>query len=283
MRIRFDLRCFLLISAFMFSLSLCRAQTTVPTTVTAGFGTNDGTQIWDLTGDYSVSATVTLKNGITVPLTVDFHLVQDAVGNLSGVPGDFRIMDLNGNAFAVSYRVTGKVTGSGGAARTRFTVRFTGNGQVGSLQTTKISAVLVVNASPNPEDGQLEPITTTKFSAHFTGGLESINGTLPDFAPALPLGVDGTWTLNMQLLGGRSLDGSATITTDAGQIISFTVTGPLNSSGAVARLRGSRALIGGATMSGAGASVTIFSDVAFDDFTVNGKVMGQKLLAIPGP
>lgn len=285
MRIRLDVRCFLLISALMLPLSLCRAQTTtVPALVTASFGTNDGTQLWDLTGDYSVSATVTERNGITIPLTVDFHIVQDASGNLRGVPGDFRILDLNSNAFAVGYRITGKVTGSGGSAQARFTVRFIGNGQVGSLPNVRFSAVLVVNASPNPEDALLDPITPAKFSARFSGGLESVNGTLPDFDPPLPSGVDGTWTLTLQMIGGRSLNGSATITTGPGQIMGFTVTGPVNgnANSATARLRGSRA-ISGTTISGVGSKATIFSDVAFDNFSVNGKVMGQQIVNVTGP
>jgi hypothetical protein len=283
MRIRLDLRCFLLISALMFSLSLCRAQTTVPALVTASFGTNAGTQLWDLTGDYSVIATVTERNGVTIPLTVDFHISQDAKGNLRGVPGDFRILDLNSNAFAVSYRITGKVTGSGGTAQARFIVRFTGNGQVGALPNVRFSAVLIVNATPNPDDGMLDPITTAKFSARFSGGLESVSGTLPDFDPLLPAGVDGTWTLTLQMLGGRSLDGSATITTGPGQIMGFTVTGPVNSGGATARLRGTPALTG-TTISGVGAKVTVFAtDPTFDSFSVNAKVMGQNLVNITGP
>lgn len=286
MRIRLNLRCFLLISALMFSFSFCRAQT-VPPLVTATFGTNgnDGTQLWDLTGDYTVTATVTEKNGVTIPLTVDFHINQDASGNLrGGGPNDFRILDLNSNGFAVGYTITGKVTGSGGAAQARFTVRFFGNGQVGALQTTRISAVLVVNASPNSTDGALDPVTPAKFSARFNHGLESVSGTLPDFDPLLPADVDGSWTLTLQMLGGKSLDGSATITTGPGQTMGFIVTGPVSSSGAVAKLRGARGMTG-TTISGVGAKVTVVSitDPTFDNFTVSGKVMGQQLLAIPGP
>lgn len=289
MRIRPDLRCFLLISALVFSFSLCRAQTnTVPSFVTTTFGTNGvtGTQLWDLTGDYTVTATVTEKNGVTIPLTVDFHINQDAAGNLrGGGTNDFRILDLNSNDFAVGYTVRGKVTGSAGAAQARFTVRFVGIGKVGSLeQNVRISAVLVVNASPNPTDGALDPNTPAQFSARFSGGLESVSGTLPDFAPTLPAGVDGSWTLTLQMLGGKSLEGSATIATGPGQVMGFTVTGPVNglANTATARLRGSRA-ISGTTISGVGSKATIFSDVAFDNFSVNGKVMGQTLVNITGP
>src|SRR5579864_2979173 len=123
MRIRFNLRC-VLVLVFLLSLSLCRAQT-VPPTVTATFGTTEGTQLWDLTGTYGVSMTVNQKNGIQVPVTLGFTIVQDASGNLHGVVGDLQGITLNDSAsFGVNYTLSGKVTGSGGNAQARFVVRF---------------------------------------------------------------------------------------------------------------------------------------------------------------
>jgi hypothetical protein len=278
MRIRFYLP---LLATLLLSFGI-RAQTNVPATVTFGFGTNADSQLWDLTGNYSINATVNQHNGIQVPLTTVFSLVQDAAGNLHGVNGDIQQVTLgDSTSFAVTYTVNGRVTGAGGAARARFTVRMTGSGTVGLLGTVNFSGVLVVDAVPNPDDGELEG--TAEFSAHLGGGLEGVNGVIPDFATPLPPGVDGTWSLDMQLMGGRSLNGSAVITTDAGQTMGFTVSGPLNAVGdsVIAKLRGSGA-VANTSISGVGSSATINSDLAFDSFGFTGKLMGQKL-SFPGP
>src|SRR5215469_11826240 len=214
----------LLVSSLLLSLSLCRAQVVVvPSTVTFGFGTNnDGSQLWDLSGGYSLSLNVNLRNGIQVPMTLGFQLVQDASGNLSSPAGDIQTLTLGdpatGPVFAVNYKITGKVTGSQGTARARFTMRMTGSGFIGDTNTITVksmSAILVVDASPNATSGQLVGLTDARISAKFSNGIESLTGTIPaaDFTTDLPPGVDGTWGLTLQLAGFNSLSGSAVITT----------------------------------------------------------------------
>ena len=283
MRIRLNVRC-LLVSALLLSLSFCRAQT-VPSEVTFTFGTtNDGTQLWDLTGSYGVNMTVNeKKNGLQVPVTLGFSIVQDAAGNLRGVPGDLQGITLNNDTVlvGVSYKLSGKVTGSGGAAKAKFVVHFTGNASIGGFQNVSFSAVLEVTAVPNSNDGQLEG--AANFSAHFGGNFEGVNGTIPDFAAPLPPNVNGSWTLDIQMLGGDSLAGSATITTGPGQILGFKVSGPVNTSSAIARLRGVRGGVSTQNISSDNSQITILSDVTFDDFVLNGKAMGQKLQNIAPP
>jgi hypothetical protein len=282
MRIRLNLRSVLFL-ALLISSTLCRAQT-VPGNLTFTFGTtNDGTQLWDLTGTYAVNMTVNTKQGLQVPVSLGFSIRQDAAGNLRGVVGDFQGLSINDVALVgVSYTLSGKVTGSGGKAEAKFVVRFSGNASIGEFQNVNFSAVLSVDAVPNSGDGQLEGVA--KFSSHFAGiGHEGVTGTIPDFAALLPAGVDGSWTLNLQMIGGNSLAGSATIATGPGEVLGFNVTGPVNASSAVARLSGIRGGLVTQTISAAGSKITILSDVTFDDFSLGGKVMGQKLVAIPTP
>lgn len=284
MRTRLNV-CGLLVSTLLLSLSLCRAQQTLPAIVTYNFDTNSNVQLWDLTGTYSVSVTLTEKNGISVPLTLAFNIVQDAAGNLHGVARDFQAISFgDGNLFTVTYTIIGRITTVAGAPTARFVVRFVGNGTEGSLPNVNFSAILLVDAVPNAEDGQLEG--NAKFSAKLGGGLEGVSGTISPFSVPLPPGVDGTWILTLQLLGGRSLIGSAIITTDAGQTMGFTVSGPLNAnstnSAVFARLRGSGA-IASTSIGGVGSSATISTDFSFDSGTLSGKLMGQTFLGVPLP
>jgi hypothetical protein len=283
MRIRLNLRS-VLVLALLISSTLCRAQT-VPGNLTFNFGTtNDGTQLWDLTGTYSVDVTVSTKQGLQVPVSLGFSIQQDAAGNLRGVVGDFQGLTIGDNValVGVSYTLSGKVTGSAGKAEAKFIVRFNGTASIGGFQDVNFSAVLTVDAVPSSNDGQLEGVA--KFSSHFAGGnFEGVTGTISDFAAPLPPGVDGSWTLNLQMIGGNSLAGSATITTGPGEVLGFNVTGPVNASSAVARLSGVRGGIVTQTIGAAGSKILILSDVTFDDFSLGGKVMGQKLVAIPTP
>lgn len=280
MRIRLNVRC-LLISILLLSLSLCRAQTTVPATVTYNFGTNGSALLWDLSGTYSVNTTLTQKNGVLVPLTLAFQIVQDAAGNLHGVANDFQAISFGDSSlFTVTYVLNGRISIVGGVPTARFVVRFVGNGTVGSLPNVNFSAVLEVVASPSSEDAELEG--PARFSAKLGGGLEGVSGTIDNIAAPLPPGVDGTWSLTLQLAGLKSLVGSAIITTDAGQAMGFNVSGPLNSSTAIAKLRGSGA-IANTTISGAGSTATITTTPAFDSGTLTGKVMGQTFVAVPLP
>jgi hypothetical protein len=252
----------------------------VPNTVTFGFGTNDNNQLWDLTGSYSLSLNINQRNTIQVPMTLGFVLIQDASGNLTSPPGDIQNLVLgdpvSGPSFTVTYKVTGKVTGSGGAARARFTIRMTGNGTVGNITVKSMSAILIVDASPNPADGQLEGNTDAKFSAKFSNGIESLAGTIPaaDFTTALPPGVDGTWSISLQVAGFNSLSGSAIITTTT-HSLGFIVEGPFKNHTFDVALRGSGGI---SNNSGVGSNARAMLTSALDSIAINGKVMGQKVL-----
>lgn len=274
MRIRFDLR-YLLISAVLFSLPFCRAQTTVPGSVTFNFGGTNSPPLWDLSGTYSLNLTVNQKNGIQLPLTMSFNMVEDAAGNLHGVTNDYQALTIGNNTntlFTVTYVIVGKVTGSGGNATARFTIDMVGKGTLAGENVNSFSAGLGVAAVPNPEDGQLEG------EAAFIGkpkGFPSITGIIPNFSTALPSGANGTWTLTMQVNELETQAGTAVIITPS-QTLGFTAMGPLKDDVFKIKLRGS-ADVPNITRPGTGSTATILADPMFDSIEVDGKFMGQKL------
>jgi hypothetical protein len=271
MSTRFNLR-YLLVSALLFSLPVCRAQITVPSTASLSFGQTPDTLLWDLSGAYSLNLVVNERNGIQVPLIVGFNLIEDASGNLHGVTNDIQALSLGGAGFTVSYTITGKITGSGGAATAKFTMRIIGNGSVGNGNSDNFSAVLTVVASPNPDDGNLEGVA--KFSARVSGGIEGVSGTIPQFSTALPPGVDGTATLNFQIAGFSSVVGTATLTTSS-RTLGFLVEGPLRNGVFNCTLKGSSA-VQNIDTSGVGSNGKAQIDSTFDTAMVTGKFMGQK-------
>lgn len=281
MTIRFNLR-YLLISALLFSFRVCHAQSNVTGTVTFSFGDTPATQLWDLSGGYSLNLVVNQRNGIQVPLQVGFNLVEDARGNLTAPSGDFQALTLgDGTLFTVTYTITGKVTGSGGAARARFTIRMTGNGTVGGITVNSMSAIFVVDAQPNSDDGLLHG--PARFSAKFSNGVEGVSGTIDDIATALPSGVDGTWTLTLQVAAFNSLSGSAVVTTSS-RSFGFIVSGPFDQSTGDfnASLHGvGTSAVPNTMVSGAGSNARVRVDTSFNLLVLDGKLMGQSLFVSP--
>jgi hypothetical protein len=189
MTIRLNPR-WLLISVLLFSLQFCRAQTEIPPSLSFSLGPSVAaeTQLWDLTGDYSVLLEVTDHNGLAVPVNISFSLRQDTSGKLSGPVGNISGVVFNNDdnsAFAITAKIAGKVTGSGGLARAHFTVHFKGNGSFGGLQNVAINGSLTVDGETDPSSGQLVGTRISKFTAKIGGGLNHITGK-SDFAAGLP-------------------------------------------------------------------------------------------------
>ena len=142
MTIRLNPR-WLLISVLLLSLQFCRAQTEIPPSISFSLGpaVAPETQLWDLSGDYDIFLEVVDHNGLAVPVEISFSLHQDPSGKLSSPVGNVSGVVFNNDdnsAFAITAKVAGKVTGSGGLARAHFTVHFSGNGSFGGLQNLSI-------------------------------------------------------------------------------------------------------------------------------------------------
>jgi hypothetical protein len=272
MRIRFNPR-WLLISALLFSLQFCRAQVVTPPPLSFDLGTVTGTQLWDLTGAYTLNLTVSQNNGVQVPLNLVFSMVHDGRGNLSGPTNDLQTLILaDNNFFPVFYVVKGKVTGFNGTARARFTIRLisAGPGDVGGLQVQNFGGTITVDAETDSETQEL--VGSAKINANF-GSFGTLRGPI-DFSTALPSGVDGTWTLSMQFLALNKVGGTASVIMP-NDTFGLNVSGAFKSDVFQLKSRGANNVEN--TLSGIGSTATIFIGSDFSLIFLNGKLLGQRV------
>jgi hypothetical protein len=275
MTIRLNPR-WLLISVLLFSLQFCRAQTEIPPSLSFSLGPSVAaeTQLWDLTGDYNVLLEVTDHNGLAVPVNISFSLRQDTSGKLSGPVGNISGVVFNNDdnsAFAITAKIAGKVTGSGGLARAHFTVHFKGNGSFGGLQNVAINGSLTVDGETDPSSGQLVGTRISKFTAKIGGGLNHITGK-SDFAAGLP--TDGSWNLTLNVAGLTKFTGTGIVGLPS-QTLGLDLVG--NFRGGLIRLNAKGASNVVNTQPGQGLSAKIFLTPSFDTLQLNGKLMGQRM------
>src|ERR1700743_3804655 len=275
MTIRLNPR-WLLISALLFSLQLCRAQV-VPPTISFDLGPSNSpeSQLWDVGGAYTVELVVTEKNGVQVPVEISFNLVQDANGKLSSPTNDIQGVVINNNSvFLVTPKITAKGTGSGGAARVHFTVKVHGSGQLGGNNVNSFNASLTVDAEADAANGTLlVGNKSSKFSASFPGQ-GSLHGTA-DFSTPLAPGVDGHWNLTLQLVAISKVTGTGIITTQ-NRAMGLEVNGNVKNGQFKLTAKGTPNVQD--TVTGVGSSATILMSSPFDTITLKGKILGQKLL-----
>jgi hypothetical protein len=271
MRIRFN-PLWLLVSALLLQSNICRAQIVPPSSVAFAIGgTNGGPQLWDLSGLYSLDVLVQQPNGLGTPLVVDFNMNEDGSGRLTGFVGDIQGLQLGGDIFAVSYRISGKVTGFNGQARAHFTVQFLGNGSLSGGPSGPFRATLTVDADVDSEGLQLSG-AKARFSAKAPGA--SVRGTIFDFATPLPAGDDGTWTLTMQISALSRAVGTGVITTPD-QNLGLSLSGTFKNGGFKLKARGVTDVAN--TVSGVGCTATILLTPDLSSMILNGKFMGQRL------
>jgi hypothetical protein len=275
MRIRLNPR-WLLVSALLFSLQLCRAQITVPPTLSFDLGSDDpaDNKLWDITGSYVVNLNVVSRNGNSVPVQIDFFLLQGPTGKLTTSVGNITGLvfnDDNNSQFAITTKISGKVTGSSGVGRVHFTVNFSGNGPFGGVPNTTVQGSMNVDAETDASTGQLVGTKVTHFTANIIG-VNKIQGTA-DFVSALPAGVDGTWNLTMNLAGLDKFTGNGIVGLP-GQSFGMDLTGKFNG---LLSLKATGASDVPDTLSGKGSNAKIFVTPSFNTVQVEGKLLGQKI------
>lgn len=272
MTIRLNPR-WLLISALVFSLQFCRAQP-VPPSLSFDLGPNVATetQLWDLSGSYDLNFEISARNGLSMPVEISFTLAQDASGKLTGPAGGISGLVFNNDdnsAFAISTKISGKVTGSGGLARAHFTIHFSGNGSFGGLQNVPVSGSLTVDGDTSSGDlsGRIKGFTAN------VGGLNHLAGKT-DFSVALP--TDGSWNLSLHLAGLTKFVGVGAINTPQ-HPFGLDLEGRYNNRlGLIAlKAKGADDVIN--TISGKGSNPKIFVTPSFDTLQVEGKILGQKM------
>ncbi len=273
MTIRLNPR-WLLISAVLFSLQFCRAQTEIPPSLSFDLGPSVApeTQLWDLTGDYDLHFDITANNGLSIPVEVSFSLNQDASGKLTGSAGNVSGLVFNNDdnsAFAITTKIAGKVNGSGGFARAHFTVHFSGNGSFGGIQNVVVSGSFTVDADTSSGDlsGRVKDFRSK------IGNLNRINGR-SDFSANLP--TDGSWNLSLNVAGLTQFVGVGAINMPQ-HSFGIDLKGKFNNNLAVIALQAKGAGDVPNTISGKGSNPKIFLTPSFDTLQVEGRVLGQRM------
>ena len=277
MTIRLNPR-WLLVSILFLSLQFCRAQViVVPPTNSFDLGPDvaEESQLWDLNGSYVVDILVTGNKGLAVPVQIAFTLLQSPSGKLTTTTNDLVNASIvfnndDNSAFVATAQISGKVTGFAGTARVHFTVRFNGNGSLGG-QATSVNGTFTVDAETDPSTGQLVGTKLSNFSAVFPQ-LSTIKGK-GEFAAALPPGADGSWNLNLRLVGINKLTGTGIISTSS-EALGLDLSGKFNGL-FVIKAKGSASVPN--TVSGVGCSGTILMPSTFDTIQFSGKLLGQKM------
>jgi hypothetical protein len=263
----------------LFSLQLCRAQIVVPSTLSFNLGdpeTQDGTQLWDLSGSYQLDVQVVNKNGAATEMGLEFDLLQDGKGRLSN-PTNFNVHALtlgDSSVFTVATHITGKVTGSGGVAQVHFTIRFNGDGTLAGQPANSFSGSLSVDAETDQTTGLLLATKKCKFSASVPGSI-NFRGTMPDFTAPMPNGTNATWNLTLQLVGLTKIRGTGLVTTPS-RALGLNLTGAFKNGVITARAHGANS-VQGATSNGSGLKAKFQTADPFDSIVLTGKFLGQKL------
>jgi hypothetical protein len=270
MRMRFNLR-WLLVPVLLLSLQLCRAET-----LSYNLGGVDvpESRVWDLNGGYQFNLTIITHDGREVPMDIAFNLIQDSTGRLNGITNDFQFMDVGDNGFfAISYRVIGQVTGTGGIARAKFSILFIGEGELAGIQNVTVSGVISVDATTDPDTGELVGTfgKLAKVTMNFSG-LGSLNG-LAEFSTPLPSGVDGTWTLTLNMAPLSRVVGTATAAVHS-RTLGFDLTGKTKNGVSKIKLIGAGDVVNAQSGVGSTATILLFFD---DSIVAKGKLMGQKV------
>jgi hypothetical protein len=287
MTIRFNPR-WLLVPILLLSLQFCRAQIVVPATLSFDLGDTNvpDSQLWDFSGSYSVDLLVERK-GQAVPVEIGFTLIQSPGGKLTTTTNELvncsvTFNDDGNSSFVCQATISGKVTGSGGAARAHFTVHFAGNGSLGNKPTTIKGSFGVDAQADYTTAGQLQGTKLSSFSATFPG-LPTIRGKA-DFAADLPQGIDGSWNLTLHLVGLGKLSGTGVVSVP-NESLGLNLSGKFQKGLLVAKASGANNVPN--TVSGSGISATILLPQTFDTIQVNGKILGQKMAfnvtAAPAP
>jgi hypothetical protein len=172
--------------------------------------------VWDFTGAYQFNQQI-VGNGILLPLSLQVFITHSLAGRLSGTGAT--MATIGQDLVAANYALNGAVSLGGNATRVTFTVTLAGSGLnliAGQRRAYHVSLAynLVVDPDTNnppawiaPERGA--PVRGTVSVSGLGSAAVAPAGT--DFAVALPPGVNGAWSVDMNILPLNRLGGTATI------------------------------------------------------------------------
>lgn len=220
--------CFL---AFLLSsICLCGAQ--APSGLIGFSFDSPGSLVYDLTGSLSIEQSMIGAGGQETPIAFSVDVTDDARGRLSGA--GTAILNVGNDFVAANYTVKGKTTGGGNSVnRASFTVKLTGQDTIAGVPNTRFSITIHYNLEADAE--QLAFIGSARGGAHFSG--LSSGSIKSDVAVGLAPGMDGSWSVQMNIVALKRLAGSATITLSNQRALQTHLSGSYSSRSAVAKVK----------------------------------------------
>jgi hypothetical protein len=196
------------------------------------FSFDNATPVWDLSGGLTFNQSLIGAGGQETPISFSLDLAQDARGKLTS-PNSVTLVQVGNDSIAAHYTVVGSVHGGGGRpARASITVVMDGEDFVAGVSTRfKINVHFTLEASTE----ELAFVGRASGNAVFKG-LSSAR-IKSDVSVALPGGMDGSWTAQMNIIALRSLGGSALIILSNGKQVPTRLTGSYSARSALANVK----------------------------------------------
>ncbi len=177
--------------------------------------------IWDISGDYEDSI-----GGFTLNYTV----VSDPKGRFEGL-GSFNYEDEDGNSFDGDFTFRGRTRSAHKVVRVSKRARLSGTGSVtGEEEDFDATLKGRIRERLEIDSGALQLVgkASARFRIDATGFVHT-NGSVrvADFVSDIPLGMDGTWELTMNVFpdGNSNYTGNATIELANGVQYGFLLSG----------------------------------------------------------
>jgi hypothetical protein len=268
----------LFLPIFALSLQICSAQ--APSgAVNIPFGID--TPVFDLTGSYTLDQTISGIGGTPTDLNFGISLNLGPGGALTGSGQTLVSVGAVGTSpFAANYIVKGRVGGGGNNdVRATFVVQLVGLDTVFGIPNTPIHITVAYNLTVDPTTLTLNG--TARGSISLGGKSGRINSTITPLP--LPQGVDGTWTLQMNIVPLSTLGGSGTIVVGSvvnannatvGRVLQTGLRGTFSSASDLARVT----LVGLRSAYSSGSTVSLSFTPAGSVNTLHGTILGQRVL-----
>jgi hypothetical protein len=159
---------------------------------------------WDITGGYEFNQPISGAGGIQVPLTYTVFISHDAKGKLTG--SGTTLVNVDGQVVAATYKVNGTVSGGGNGTRANFSVDLKGKDFFyGILRSFNGHVSYKLNVDPTGLT--LSGTARGSFSIQGSGSSQiKVDADLP-----LPVGVNGSWSVNMGVMALKSFIGTGII------------------------------------------------------------------------
>lgn len=177
------------------------------------------TAVWDLSGGYPITQVMQGAGGQSLDLSFGIDITQDPRGRLQG--SGQTIVGVANSFVAASYSVSGRVSGGGGdVARASLLVRMSGQDVIGGV-FTPFSIVIMYNVEIDSKNQRLFGMARGRAGFGRLGSA-TIN-SLADMP--LPAGMNGTWTVQMNIVPLQRLGGTGNIVLSNGRAFPMSLTG----------------------------------------------------------